>query len=287
MHGFPGFFRTIEDPRNVPAHTIRRLGRRLLFSERLSEDVASAWFDEPPLPPQRQVRSVHVQDSEVGKVVVKRDTSSPWRRLARLGSPGALRAHRSFRLGLELEAAGLPTPRPLAIFEGHAEGQGRGVWIVLAHRKGQDLDSVLEQRKLEPDERAQLWGELGRVVGEMHVAGYRQRDLKAPNVLVQRTRSGDLKVALLDLEGMARTKKPTARATRIEDLGRLIASLRGVHAQAAGVSGTERDDLLRAYLHAFHGSVPHLAEVGEWSTLTERWALKKERRNRRRGRALA
>lgn len=115
--------------------------------------------------------------------------------------------------GLELEDCGLPIPVHLGVLV--SQGQTTLITEALEAGTTSDLDRVLPQ--LRGSERAALCAQLGELVAQLHTAGFRQRDLKAPNLLV--TQDGAL--VLVDLEGVSRAQAPRHF---LKDLGRLGAS---------------------------------------------------------------
>ena len=130
-----------------------------------------------------------------------------------------------------------------------------------------------------------LWTAVAHEVARLHAASVRQRDLKAPNVLVKEEGDGCFTVTLLDLEGMTKLAGPPSRRARIRDLARLLASLREEEVRAAGVSPEDWTFLVARYLDA-QGRVPSPDELSAFVQATLCWAARKEARNRRRGRVI-
>jgi len=149
-------------------------------------------------------------------------------RLARLIRPSA-EAHEC-RLGLALSEAGVPTPRPLALFErtGHSCDS---LMITRFIDQLRDLDQVvmveLPRRKGPhlPRLKRDLAAQLAKTIADFHRAGFTHRDLKASNILVQLpTEAGSApSVWLVDLKGVSR--RMGSAATQLRALTRLAASL--------------------------------------------------------------
>jgi len=153
------------------------------------------------------------------------------------------RAVRGWRIGHGLLTRGIATARPVAVLE-------RRVCGFL-------LDSLLATEKIEGAIRLDFWvrqtqsanqrrriiEQLARLIERMHYLGISQRDLKAPNVLVRQRRGGDLKLYLVDLDGL-RLGRRVCRRRRVQNLMRL-----NVSADEIGhISRTDRLRFLRAYL---------------------------------------
>ena len=73
---------------------------------------------------------------------------------------------------------------------------------------------------------------------------------------------------------------------RVRDLARLLVSLRAIAQQAGWVSDEDWSLFLTCYLERATGRPPRPEELESILGETERWARRKERRNRRRGRPL-
>ena len=149
-------------------------------------------------------------------------------RLARLVRSSA-EAHEC-RLALALSEAGIPTPRPLALFE----RTGRTCDSILLTRfveNLRDLDQVvmveLPRRKGPqlPRLKRDLAEQLAKTIADFHRAGFTHRDLKASNILVQLpTNAGTApSVWLVDLKGVSTSMN--SAATILRALTLLAASL--------------------------------------------------------------
>ena len=225
---------------------------------------------------------------ETGPSIVKRERPSVVRsvRYALSGRPG--RAQRAFRLGLALRRAHVSTAAPLALIEVRRRGLVRDSVLVMETVAGETLREFLRSETLQEPERLRLFGEIATEVAKLHAAGYRQRDLKAPNILVARGAEDAFSVGLIDLEGMSRLRSVPWRV-RIRDLARLCVSFRALEREGASTSPSESDwrELLRAYLRQVGDPLPAHLTAERLERETTRWAASKERRNRRRGRPLA
>lgn len=272
----------------------RRLERPpwcLLADDGLPEALARAWLEAPEGLVAAAGDGTAEVASELGPLTLKRDASRPLRRLARRLGAARSRAVRAFELARELRAAGVPTPRAWAALEGP-----RDALLVLERRPGRDLDQLLRARAAlvaDPARRDALWRALAATVARLHAAGFRQRDLKAPNVLVELEEpdvsggSSPPKLALLDLDGVRRTRGVPRARVRRADLGRLAASLL---APAAAEAGLDEDDvraLARHYAASLRGHAPHVREGDALERAVLVRARAKLARNRRLGRPTA
>ena len=122
--------------------------------------------------------------------------------------------------GLDLEAAGVPTPRPLAVAEVR-----RCRWPVRAYLVTEEVPEALSIGwvvRQKPNRVPELSRKLAAALAKMHDAGFSHRDLKPANILV----SGDGEVTFIDLDAVRRFKTlPECRA--LEDLTRLARGLSG------------------------------------------------------------
>lgn len=162
--------------------------------------------------------------------------------------PRLNRALRTWRLGHELRARGVSTPRPLAIvIPRRHRVQGATFtaqeWIDGARNLhaycqwASALEGYRSRRKLHLAAEA-----LGRLVGRMHAAGVSHRDLKPANLLlVDRPEGCDAYV--IDLDG-ARLHRHVSARRRAKNLARLA---RGQE-QCPGVTATAILRFLKAFL---------------------------------------
>ena len=220
------------------------------------------------------------QDSAIGRVFVKEELRAPlaaWRdRLIGRAAPAA----RAFEIGLHLERAEVSAARPLAVFERRRPGR---TFIFYEHCDAADLREYLLAGRGEIDE---LMGDLGVLVARLHGERVRQRDLKAPNVLIETRAEGDVRARLVDLEGMRQLRRPPRTEERARDLARLLASLSVDDVVEAGVERHHREALLAAYLEGAGASGIDLPAFAWWSRWTDDWVRGKLERNRRHGRVL-
>ena len=222
-------------------------------------------------------------------VVVKRGARSTAGRIASalMGRPG--RPARAFRIGIELLEHGVPAARPLVLLEERTFGVERSA-VVLEEAPGQTLRELITEKlpALDPPERERMKSEalaaIATAVARLHEARFRQRDLKAPNIVIA-SRGSETTATLIDLEGMRILfGAPTWRG-RARDLGRLAASLRTPEARAAGIDDADWMMCIAAYLDAC-GRGGERGRARELLLRTVAWAEKKEERNRRLGRVL-
>ena len=159
------------------------------------------------------------------EVVVKQFRHDAWRarwRRARRGS----QAQRSFAAARALQAAGLPTPAPVALIE--ARDPRAPAWYVSrAYPHDFELRYFLRARNAGSDREAfpavdgeRLLAALGRLACRLHQAGIWHRDLTSGNVLVSWRGEAEPELALLDLN-RARFPHRLTLAQRMRELGRM------------------------------------------------------------------
>jgi len=232
---------------------------RAWLHPRVGPELSSAWVQQAPeLEPSRPGdRSRESCRSADGRWFLKRRPGGPRRMLAALAR------------GLELEEAGLPIPVHLAVLHTRSGPGAPHTTLITEALEALDLDEALRARP--PAEQAPLLDALGELVATLHDAGYRQRDLKAPNILV--TDAGAL--ALVDLEGVRRSRSPFQHE---KDLGRLAASF-----LALGDAVAEPQRWLASY--QAHGECA-TARNRHLAKRVRRLAERKQTQNARRGRPL-
>jgi len=190
---------------------------------RVGPELSSAWLASP---------GALAQGAQGGLPWRGPSPDGAWFVKRRDGRKGRRALQRSFAHGLELEEAGLAVPVHMALLT-----EGRTTWLVMEFLAGSDLDVALGQiaaAKLDS-----LLAATAATIAALHQAGFRQRDLKAPNLRV--LESG--MVALVDLEGI---RRGATAAKREKDLGRLAASFLVLEGQGLEPAAWER--LLAAYL---------------------------------------
>ena len=231
---------------------------------------------------------------ETGDAFIKTERLSLGRSLRYAIARRPARAYRAFRYGLVLARENVPAPRPLALIEHRPRGLVRRSFLVLESVGGQMLHDFLGSSAFagagDSALKDSLWDALATEIAALHAAGFRQRDLKAPNILVN-TDSDNHRVCvhLVDLEGMNRLQQtPPPRRVRIRDLARLVVSLRQLSSpEKGGVTAADLTSLITRYLEHASSTAPWPGEPEEFLTQCERWARRKERRNRRRRRPLS
>ncbi len=175
-------------------------------------------------------------------VFLKREHLVGWRTRFKNWRAGFGWVSRSVREAVtlrRLEAAGLPGPQWLAYGE---DGRGRAFLLVDELTGSADLRTVLSDTRLSPDDRRVLAERAGRVVADLHEAGFGTPELAAKHVLVGRR---PLTVNLLDWQSC-----PPPGAVSDPDRARQVATLA---ASLAGELATDRERLRFAW--AYHRTV--------------------------------
>jgi tRNA A-37 threonylcarbamoyl transferase component Bud32 len=212
--------------------------------------------------------------------------SDPWTALVR--PTGALR---SWVLGQGLRERGLPTARPLAVLHRRRRGLSyEGYLLTEKIADAVDLHRFVAglSELAVPERQAVLRHTIAcvaRLVRELHHRHLSHRDLKAANVLVQRSMrrmldetGGFGPIWLIDLVGVRRHRR-LRRSRRVQNLARLHASF--LH--DPGVTRTDKLRFLRTYLQwGLRGQ----AGWKRWWRDAERATAAKVARNRRNGRPL-
>ena len=197
----------------------------------------------------------HVVRVELGRRVafLKREHVIGWRTRFKNWRAGFGWVSRSVREAVtlrRLEAAGLPGPQWLAYGE---DGTGRAFLLVEELTGSADLRTVLSDTRLSPDDRRVLAERAGRVVAELHEAGFGTPELAAKHVLIGRR---PLAVNLLDWQSC-----PPPGAVSDPDRARQLATLT---ASLAGELATDRDRLRFAW--AYHRTVRQSRKVEKTPT---------------------
>ena len=213
------------------------------------------------------------------RLFVKLHRRSAAKALADCLARRASRARRGFEIGLALERARVSAVRPLACMERRLPGLS---YLLLDSVDGPDLHSYLVEKLPEiPGEaereqlKNRLWYVLADTLAHMHAARVRQRDLKAPNVIV-RSVGSEPRTVLVDLEGMQLLQTLPTVKQRTRDLGRLAVSLRAPLLREAGVKPSDWELLLQLYLEACRSTFPSSGDLRDWLDTTLTWAAKKE-----------
>lgn len=289
----------------LDVHWLSDCPLRAVRVDRLAAEAAQRWsaFDGPLFshpaqwPPGASSRSFAAA-TEIGEVFVKHHRRSPWRAACDAITGTSSRAIRGFLVGTALAEAGIDAVRPLLAAESRL---GVESLLVLEHIEARNLLEVLRTSggSMVPVARelgADFWNRLGEAIAAFHERGFRQRDLKATNILIVRGGSAQgptesssdgaepARIVFADLEGMKQFGGPPPEHDRARDLARLAVSLSTETARAAGVKPGDWEEVLRSYLSASSGSVSK--DLGWWIETTAHWAEHKEKRNRARGRPL-
>ncbi len=226
--------------------------------------------------------------SSARDVVVKRDERTSRRTIlcALVGRPA--RSTRAFRMGLALAESAVRTARPLALIERAVSGGRWESCLVMERITAPSLREYLLEH-LTPDSaedsgaKSRLLRAVAVAIARMHRASFRQRDLKAANLLVERRDDGGFEVSMIDFEGMKRFRDPPRWRVRVRDLARLRVSLEAAES-ISGVDARDWEQLVREYLDAYESRRPRQEEVDGVLAAPGRWATQKIRRNRRRRR---
>jgi hypothetical protein len=151
------------------------------------------------------------------------------------------RAERA-RMGAErLRAAGIPHPETLAIAERRRLGLVAESFLITRFIDGAEpLPVALHELRGDPRARRALAFAVGDAIGTLHAAGLDHSDLKHSNLLVM----PDRRVALLDLDSLARPRRPRWRR-RVRALGQLEAFASDLY---PWLPRTDRARFLSAYL---------------------------------------
>ncbi len=253
--------------------------------DRLDDAIAKEWLEAwsrgdfpQPNPVVSGPVPLAVPQLPLGHVLCKSYRAGTLARLLRTLSGVKNRPRRSFEIGCVLEAAGVRASRPLALLERRRCGLVTSSCVVFEPIQGVTLRDYL----LDPahgSRRSDLWTAIAVEVARLHAACVRQRDLKAPNVIVSEESEVSIRISLIDLDGMTRLSRAPSLRTRARDLARLAASF-----LAAGETPADWRMLLEQYLRASGGTPPEPREVARLHAWTLAWARHKLERNRRQGR---
>ncbi len=271
---------------------------RITAVEEVSEDLArqwmrdcEAWFDDGS--PMSGMKGRLARISSPERDAVAKPEERTLRRTvlsALIGRPA--RSTRAFRLGLALAETAVKTARPLALIE---RSVSDGKWescLVMERIKARNFREylleelprgIVDSRSDDSGVKSRVLRAVAIAIARMHLASYRQRDLKAANLLVEPRDDGEFEVSMIDFDGMKRFREPPPWRVRVRDLARLRVSLQAVES----VSGVNADDwkyLVTEYLGAYESRSPREDEVDGVLAATGRWAARKIRRNRRRRR---
>ena len=246
------------------------------------------WFETGAARPGSKGRMAAIPSPE-HDLLAKRDEHRLSRKVlcALLGRPA--RSAKAFRMGLALAATAVRTSRPLALIERRVPGRKWESCLVMERIIARNLrEYLLEDLPREVDTaavKARLLKSVAGATARLHRAGFRQRDLKAANILVHRDEEGEFEVSMVDFDGMTRFAGPPRSRVRVRDLARLGVSFKAVEAEnAVDVGAEDWEYLVAAYLEAYEEGPPEPGELAKVLKATRCWAARKIRRNRRRRR---
>jgi tRNA A-37 threonylcarbamoyl transferase component Bud32 len=285
------------------AETIRQLmdwGERLAHPSPLESIPASMNPRMLKCSPSSQVVEIEIDVDPAGakKVVILKRFRGPsiWRSLASLFRvPAALR---SYLFGHAFRLRGLPTPRPLAVWQETRWGVVKDGYLVLekvpqALQLNEFVASLNDRPTAERRERLRtLLHELGWLLRRLHEWQFSHRDLKAANLLVspadwvvgargvqEKPFDPEIhrdRIWFIDLVGLRRFGK-LGEVRRMCDLRRLLASFHDNET----LSRTDRLRVLRAYLNR-----EEFLDWKRWWREIDKLAQQKIARNARLGRVL-
>jgi tRNA A-37 threonylcarbamoyl transferase component Bud32 len=173
-------------------------------------------------------------------LVVKESTARRGRSALRFGLRRSGARH-AFRLGGELNALGISTPRPVAWATVRRLGlRVKDYFVAERVESCSPLKDTLDACRENAAARSQMLDLLGRLLASFHVNGVSNRDMKDTNILVNE--SGGTRLWVVDLDG-ARKKRFVTRRRAMRDFWPIIRSLK-----THGLGGeADRADLLRGY----------------------------------------
>jgi tRNA A-37 threonylcarbamoyl transferase component Bud32 len=245
---------------------------RVRYASEVPEAEARAWLSAfrvefggalRPLPRAPDKAHVALLDSALGPLVVKRERVRGLKRtLVRRGLRG-FRSEEAFEKGLAFAAAGFATAQPIACFGARA---GVAACLITRYVDGLDPWRFVAESREPAAVRRRVVEALAQLVAELHAAGFRHRDLKAPNLLL-REDAGKLVVHVIDLDGLERPRS-VSNAVRIRDLARLCVSFDSDAARAAGVELADWKRCVELYAER----APDAPPVAELFARTRAWA---------------
>lgn len=216
---------------------------------------------------------------------------SLWKFLAGCVRPSRVR--RAFRYGQALLSRRVPTAIPLAFLERRwgpllldsaliaeaVEGQplNRFMEAVLSPGpRGDPSFSAAQRRQISQEV---LW-QMGRMLQRLHDSHFAHRDLKETNILVRWHRPGMPQVVLLDLDGLRRVRRMTAKR-RFQGLMRLNVSL----IRCSVVNRAGRLRMLLGYLRRPGGGrinfKPYWRMLEDWSAKVIQHRIRYQRRRQK------
>ncbi|MFT5289029.1 MAG: hypothetical protein ACI8QS_001209 [Planctomycetota bacterium] len=259
-------------PKAAPLLRVQRGERRLVCLPGLPPELQERWLGgsafegSEPVSLAGEREDLALLQSDLGQLVAKRMTHRGLRRIRARFRPG--RAQRAFELGRLMRARGVSTPEPIAWLRESADSDILFVRFVDGRHL---LDSAVPE----------LWEALARAVARLHCAGFRHRDLKAPNIVVTGSKESPIPW-LLDLDGARRAPAPPSRRIVVRDAGRIAASLLSESASQRGLGEDEVRHFCSILQHRI--GLPKTDRTFADDILT--WAKAKLLRNARLGRML-
>ncbi len=183
-------------------------------------------------------------------LVLKESTARKGRSMLRFGLRRS-GARRAFTIGNELNAHGVPTPRPVAWATVRRFGLRERDYLVT--EKVENACLLTEKLKTaggDKTEREWIVRMLGRLLALFHCSGFSNRDMKDTNILV--TENGGLKLWVVDLDGV-RQKGMVTRTRAFRDFWPIVRSL--------AMYGWGDDCDKAAMLAAYNGAVPERLQL--------------------------
>ncbi len=232
------------------AHAVRELPRTMV--EQLLKSPEKFWQANVDRPVKLSHGSLVVEaelplvDRSLPVAVKRLRPKTWWKALSLYLRRG--RAPEAWYRGHALLARGIPTARPLVVYEPRSgrlqrDGYLLTEWLVGAqdvHLYGWELARRgADERRRRTRQSAEA---LGRTVGRLHDQGFAHRDLKGNNLLLRERRDG-VEPFLIDLDGLRQMPRVSFRAA-CRNLTRLAVSIE-MH---PWISRTDRLRFLRAYL---------------------------------------
>lgn len=193
------------------------------------------------------------QEAAVKEILIKEERPllrfQPLKWLKNILSDSSLA--RSWFFSKYLVSKGLPTPRPIALFEKRVYGLlKKGYFISEFLPNAQTLSGHLDDPALNPMQRNKVLSDLIQKVKVLHQHGFYHADLKGSNILIEKGVENP-RISFIDFEASA--VYPRLRpAQKIKDLTRLGRAL------IASVESEERRKLMS---HYFEGQSPFQGEA--------------------------